>query len=46
MIRDLNKIFIWNCRGGANKAFLRVCKNYIRMFHPKIFIVLETRINP
>lgn len=43
---EQNRILIWKCKGMTNKAFQWVCKNYIRMTNPNIFIILETRVNP
>lgn len=46
MIREQFNIFTWNCHGTTDYAFVRVCKNYIHLGHPDIFIIMETRVDP
>lgn len=46
MITQMNKIFIWNCRGAASSAFYRFCKQYMESSNPEILVILETRIDP
>lgn len=45
MVREQFNIFIWNCRGATNNVFVRVCKNYIHLVHPDIFVIMETRVD-
>lgn len=45
-LMNLNKIFIWNCRGAASPDLFRNCKQCIDVHRPEIFMIMETRINP
>jgi hypothetical protein len=46
MMKQNNKIFVWNCRGAANTSFYRVCKHYVDLHKPVMLIILETRCDP
>lgn len=46
MTSALDKIFLWNCRGAANNAFYRFCKQHVDVYHPDILVIMETRIDP
>lgn len=47
MVNTLNnKIMMWNCRGGANRFFIRVFQNYFQQVHMNILVILETRMEP
>ncbi|XP_058775146.1 uncharacterized protein LOC131649401 [Vicia villosa] len=43
---DQTKIMLWYCRGAANKAFFRYCKQYVDANKPTMVVVMETRCNP
>lgn len=45
MIMLDNKILIWNFRGAANKAFYWYNKQYIDMFKPSMFVIMEIHCN-
>ncbi|XP_058762861.1 uncharacterized protein LOC131636243 [Vicia villosa] len=40
------KIVVWNCRGAANKAFFRYCKQYIDRHKPCMLVIVEKRCDP
>jgi hypothetical protein len=46
MISTNSKIFVWNCRGAANKAFYRFCKQYVSLNKPVMLVILELRCDP
>jgi hypothetical protein len=46
MISTNSKIFVWNCRGAANKAFYRFCKQYVTLNKPVMLVILELRCDP
>lgn len=36
---------MWNCRGAGSRAFIRVCKAYLRKSKPANFVVIETKMD-
>lgn len=38
------KIMMWNCRGDANPSFSRVAKDLIKVYHPTVLPIVESRI--
>ncbi|WJX47132.1 hypothetical protein P8452_33857 [Trifolium repens] len=46
MISTISKIFVWNCRGAASKAFYRFCKQYVSLNKPAMLVLMELRCDP
>lgn len=43
---DNPNIIVWNCRGAVGNFFFRFIKNYVDIYKPEVFVLMETMSDP